>query len=211
MIARSTAISNRLVAGVDSLNGDIDNRQYASGPMAVKGALLSSSLDKAKNTLGLCGEFVLLSAECRGCCRHAVPECVRAAHRPFSVERRSIRQYRFQSPESEIRCCCGTSIRPRRSSPISRAAPRSAELRLKDQVPLAIPFTRDPGSAGNDHMKSARVGRRADYAKDIALYRAEIHNELLCFSNPAAVGPCYVINADRTIHQGSKSGLGLRC
>ena len=41
---------NRLVAGVNIHNGQIDNQQFGNGPLAIKGALLSASLDKSKNT-----------------------------------------------------------------------------------------------------------------------------------------------------------------
>src|SRR5262245_5614807 len=40
---------NRLIAGVNIFNGMIDNRQFANLPGAVKGALLSSSIDKSEN------------------------------------------------------------------------------------------------------------------------------------------------------------------
>src|SRR5690606_37080004 len=41
---------NRLVAGLNIHNGQIDNQQFGNGVMATKGLLLSSSLDKSKNT-----------------------------------------------------------------------------------------------------------------------------------------------------------------
>jgi iron complex outermembrane receptor protein len=50
-------------------------------------------------------------------------------------------------------------------------------------------------------------GRRPDYTWDVALYRADIHNELQCFFS--AFGNCNVTNADRTIHQGVEAGVGV--
>jgi iron complex outermembrane receptor protein len=50
-------------------------------------------------------------------------------------------------------------------------------------------------------------GRRPDYTWDVALYRADIRNELQCFFS--AFGNCNVTNADRTIHQGVEAGAGV--
>jgi iron complex outermembrane receptor protein len=50
-------------------------------------------------------------------------------------------------------------------------------------------------------------GRRPDYTWDVALYRAEIRNELQCFFS--SFGNCNVTNADRTIHQGVEAGFGV--
>jgi iron complex outermembrane receptor protein len=49
-------------------------------------------------------------------------------------------------------------------------------------------------------------GRLPDVTWDIALYRAEIRNELQCIYS--AFGNCNVINADRTVHQGLELGFG---
>jgi iron complex outermembrane recepter protein len=48
--------------------------------------------------------------------------------------------------------------------------------------------------------------KRPDYAWEIALYRANIRNELQCLYS--AFGNCNVTNADRTIHQGIEAGAG---
>ena len=48
--------------------------------------------------------------------------------------------------------------------------------------------------------------RRPDYAWEIALYRANIRDELLCLYS--AFGNCNVTNADRTFHQGIEAGAG---
>jgi iron complex outermembrane receptor protein len=52
-------------------------------------------------------------------------------------------------------------------------------------------------------------GRRPDFTWDLALYRMEIDNELLCIDNPNASGTCQVVNADQTVHQGIEIGFGL--
>jgi iron complex outermembrane receptor protein len=50
-------------------------------------------------------------------------------------------------------------------------------------------------------------GRRPDYTWDVALYRADIQNELQCFFS--SFGNCNVTNADRTVHQGVEAGFGV--
>jgi len=50
-------------------------------------------------------------------------------------------------------------------------------------------------------------GRRPDYSWDVAFYRAEIQNELMCFYS--SFGNCNVTNADKTMHQGIELGGGL--
>ncbi len=50
-------------------------------------------------------------------------------------------------------------------------------------------------------------GSRPDVTWDVAVYRANIHDELQCFIS--AFGNCNVTNADKTIHQGLEFGLGL--
>jgi iron complex outermembrane receptor protein len=50
-------------------------------------------------------------------------------------------------------------------------------------------------------------GRRPDYTWDLALYRADIRNELQCFFS--SFGNCNVTNADRTYHQGVEVGAGV--
>jgi iron complex outermembrane receptor protein len=51
-------------------------------------------------------------------------------------------------------------------------------------------------------------GRRPNYSWDVALYRAELENELLCL-DVAGTGTCSVRNADETVHQGIELGFGV--
>lgn len=55
-------------------------------------------------------------------------------------------------------------------------------------------------------------GRRPDLTWDIALYRANIRNELQCLTvvvNPFFTNPCVQTNAGRTLHQGIEAGFGV--
>jgi iron complex outermembrane receptor protein len=70
----------------------------------------------------------------------------------------------------------------------------------------AIPFFDIKAQTATTYEIGSR-GRRPDYTWDVAIYRAELHNELLCFFS--AFGNCNVTNADRTVHQGVEAGFGL--
>ena len=129
---------NRLVAGVNILNGSIDNQQFANLG-GQKGALLSSSIDRSKNTSLYVEDSRSIS------CR----TWRRSPARSSSTRTRD-RQDRFlsdgdQSGATEFNlwarrpACCGRSIRPGRSSPTSRAAPRcraSAKARSVPAIPI---------------------------------------------------------------------------
>jgi iron complex outermembrane receptor protein len=98
---------NRLVAGINIHNGDNDNQQFATSALAIKGILLSSSLDKSRNSSAYAENsfyFLPTVAACRTATSPAKPISRSGARNSAS---------------------CGTSIRPRRSTPISRAAPKS--------------------------------------------------------------------------------------
>ena len=113
---------NRLVAGINILNGSIDNQQFQN-IAGQKGALLSSSIDRSKNTsLYIEDSFYFL------------PNVAAIAGTQFLYATRN-RQDRFldnvdtsgrPSSRSGRRrpVCSGISIRPGRPMPTSREAPR---------------------------------------------------------------------------------------
>ena len=69
-----------------------------------------------------------------------------------------------------------------------------------------VDFTRIKAQTATTYEIGTR-GRRPDYSWDLALYHADIHNELQCFFNQ--FGNCNVTNADRTVHQGVEAGVGV--
>lgn len=69
----------------------------------------------------------------------------------------------------------------------------------------AIPFYDIKAQTATTYEIGTR-GRRPDYFWDVAVYRADIRNELQCFFS--AFGNCNVTNADRTVHQGVELGFG---
>jgi iron complex outermembrane receptor protein len=89
---------------------------------------------------------------------------------------------------------------------ISRSAevPSFGESSNGPGIPF-IPFTSIRPQIATTYEIGTRM-RRPDYAWEIALYRANIRDELLCLYS--AFGNCNVTNADRTFHQGIEAGAG---
>ncbi|WP_439542788.1 TonB-dependent receptor family protein [Hyphomicrobium sp.] len=69
-----------------------------------------------------------------------------------------------------------------------------------------IPFTDIRAQRATTYEIGTR-GARPNFTWDLAAYRAEIDNELMCFYS--AFGNCNVSNADKTVHQGLEIGFGV--
>jgi iron complex outermembrane receptor protein len=194
---------NRLVAGVNVLNGSIDNQQFANIG-GQKGALLSSSIDRSKNTsLFVEDSFYFL------------PNVAAIAGTQFLYATRN-RQDRFlsdgnQSGATEFRLWSPKAgllwdIDPtwQAFANISRSAevPSFGESSNGPGIPF-IPFTSIRPQIATTYEIGTRM-RRPDYAWEITAYRANIRDELQCLYS--AFGNCNVTNADRTVHQGIEAG-----
>jgi iron complex outermembrane receptor protein len=196
---------NRFVAGINVLNGSIDNQQFANIG-GQKGALLSSSIDRSKNTsLYLEDSFYFL------------PNVAAIAGTQFLYATRN-RQDRFlsngdQSGATEFRLWSPKAGLLWQVDPswqvfgnISRSAevPSFGESSNGPGIPF-IPFTSIRPQIAITYEIGTRI-KPPDYAWEFTLYRANIRDELLCLYS--AFGNCNVTNADRTIHQGIEAGAG---
>jgi iron complex outermembrane receptor protein len=198
---------NRLVAGVNVLNGSIDNRQFQN-LSGQKGALLSSSIDSSKNTsLYIEDSFYFL------------PNVAAIAGTQFLYATRN-RQDRFlsngdQSGATEFNLWSPKAGLLWNIDPTWQAfanISRSAEVPSFGEsanVPgvAVIPFTSVRPQIATTYEIGTRM-KRPDYAWEIAAYRANIRDELQCLFVPGIAGSCNVTNADRTIHQGIEAGAG---
>ena len=196
---------NRLVAGVNVLNGSIDNQQFANLG-GQKGALLSSSIDRSKNTsLYIEDSFYFL------------PNVAAIAGTQFLYATRN-RQDRFlsngdQSGSTEFNLWSPKAGLLWNIDPTWQAyanISRSAEVPSFGEsanVPgvAVIPFTSIRPQTATTYEIGTRM-KRPDYAWELTAYRANIRNELQCLYS--AFGNCNVTNADRTIHQGIEAGAG---
>ncbi len=197
---------NRLVAGVNLLNGRIDNQQFVN-LAGQKGALLSSSIDSSKNT----SVYVEDSF-------YFLPNVAAVAGTQFLYAARN-RQDRFlrdgdQSGSTEFNLWSPKGgllwqIDPtwQAYANVSRSAevPSFGESAIGPGIPT-IPFTSILPQRATTYEIGTR-GNRPDFTWELTGYRAQIKDELLCLYS--AFGNCNVTNADRTVHQGIEAGTGV--
>lgn len=197
---------NRLVAGVNLLNGRLDNKQYVN-VAGQKGALASSSLDKSTNTSVYIEDSF-----------YVLPNVALVAGTQFLHATRD-RQDRFLSDGDQSGSTTFNLWSPKGGllwqidpswqafANVSRSAevPSFGESASGPGIPF-IPFTSIRPQRATTYEIGTR-GRRPDVTWDLSLYRAEIKDELLCLYS--AFGNCNVTNADRTLHQGVEVGLGV--
>ncbi|MGX7744284.1 TonB-dependent receptor domain-containing protein [Rhodopseudomonas parapalustris] len=197
---------NRLVAGVNLLNGRLDNKQYVN-VAGQKGALASSSLDKSTNTSVYIEDSF-----------YVLPNVALVAGTQFLHATRD-RQDRFLSDGDQSGSTTFNLWSPKGGllwqidpswqafANVSRSAevPSFGESASGPGIPF-IPFTSIRPQRATTYEIGTR-GRRPDVTWDLSLYRAEIKDELLCLYS--AFGNCNVTNADRTLHQGVEAGLGV--
>jgi iron complex outermembrane receptor protein len=199
---------NRLVAGVNVLNGDIDNRQFANNPGAIKGNLLSWSNDRSKNTSAYVeNSFYFLP----NMAAVAGTQYLRASRERIDLflsdgDQGGAAHFDLWSPKYGLLWDLNAAATAQVYANISRSAevPSFGESSSGPGVPF-IPFWQIKAQRATTYEIGTR-GKLPDLTWDIALYRAEIQNELQCLYS--AFGNCNVTNADRTVHQGLEFGLG---
>jgi iron complex outermembrane receptor protein len=191
---------NRLVAGVNVVNGEIDNKQYQNIG-GYKGALLSSSLDKSKNTSAYIeNSFYFLPNVATSPERNSStrPQPAGSLSATAIVGRDQVQS---RSPKA---VCSGISIRL--AGYASHEAPGAGFGSSEEGGTQVIAFTSIRPQTATTYEIGTRM-KRPDYSWEIAAYRANIRDELQCIVGNA-VGSCNVTNADRTIHQGIEAGAG---
>lgn len=193
---------NVLIAGVNVLNGTIDNQQFANIG-GQKGALISSSLDRSKNTSAYIEDSL-----------YVLPNVAIVGGTQFLYATRS-REARFGSVSGATEFALWSpkagllwDIDPtwQAFANVSRSAevPSFGESANGPGIPT-IPFTSIRPQRATTYEIGTR-GNRPDLRWELVGYRTEIRDELLCLYS--AFGNCNVTNADRTVHQGIEAGLG---
>jgi len=192
---------NRLVAGVNVVNGEIDNKQYQNVG-GYKGALLSSSLDKSKNTSAYIENsfYFLPNVAAIGGTQFLYATRDRTAR--FGATSSGSTEFNLWSPKAGLLW----NIDP--SWQAFANISRSAEVPSLggNSGASAFPFWMIRPQTATTYEIGTR-GRRPDLTWELTGYRAEIRNELQCMYG--APGQCSVVNADRTVHQGIEAGLGV--
>lgn len=202
---------NRLVAGMQIHNGQVDNQQFGNGVMATKGVLLSSSIDKSKNTSAYAeNSFYFLP----NVAAVAGTQFLRATRQRTDTflsngDQSGESNFDIWSPKAGLLWDIDPTAQAYAN--ISRSAEVPSFGESVAPIPFVapnlptIPFWEIKAQRATTYEIGTR-GRRPDYNWDIALYRSEIRNELQCLYS--VFGNCNVTNADRTVHQGVEIGVG---
>ena len=194
------------IAGINLHNGSIDNQQFQNLPGAVKGPLLSSSVDKSENISAYAENSYFLVPECCVRGRHAVPACGRAiADDRFLTNGNQSGRRTFDILSPKVGLLWDVDPAWQVFGNISR----SAEVPSFGENSFATVALSSIRAQTATTYEIGTRGRRPDITWDVAIYRAEIRNELQCLTNPLTPGACTVTNADRTVHQGIEAGFGV--
>ena len=197
---------NVFTAGVNLVNGRIDNTQYVNVG-GQKGALASSSIDSSKNTSVYAeNSFYFL------------PSVAAIAGTQFLYATRNRRdrflsdgdnsgstEFNLWSPKAGLLWQIDPTWQAYANVSRSAEVPSFGESSSGAGIPT-IPFTSIQPQRATTYEIGTR-GRRPDLTWELTGYRAEIKNELLCLYS--VFGNCNVTNADRSIHQGIEAGLGI--
>ncbi len=193
---------NRLIAGINVLNGTIDADQYVNSGDN-KGAMTKSLTQKPENyTAYIENSFyvvpsVALIAGTQYL--HAVRD--QTVNYTAEGDKAGRATYDIWSPK------VGVLWEPAPDTQIFANVSRSGEApSFGEGRGTVLPWYDIKAQTATTYEIGTR-GRRPDYSWDVALYRSDIRNELQCFYN--SFGSCNVTNADRTVHQGLELGFGV--
>jgi iron complex outermembrane receptor protein len=191
---------NRLVAGVNVINGTIDNQQFVNLG-GQKGALLSSSLDRSRNTSIYVEDsfYFLPNVAAIGGTQFLYATRDREAR--FGSKSGST-EFNLWSPKGGLLWDIDPTWQAFANISRSAEVPSFGE----SSAAPAIPFWLIQPQIATTYEIGTR-GKRPDLTWELTGYRANIRNELQCMFG--APGQCNVVNADRTVHQGIEAGLGV--
>ncbi|ABD08247.1 TonB-dependent receptor [Rhodopseudomonas palustris HaA2] len=194
---------NRLVAGVNLLNGRIDNKQYVN-LAGQKGALAFSSIDKSTNTSFYVEDsfyFLRNVALVAGTqFLHATRD--RVVRFTSNNDPSGTTEFNLWSPKAGLLWDIDPTWQAFGNISRSAEVPSFGE----SSAAQSIPFTSIRPQRATTYEIGTR-GRRPDLVWELTGYRAEIKDELLCIYS--SLGNCNVTNADRSVHQGIEAGLGV--
>jgi iron complex outermembrane recepter protein len=195
---------NRLIAGVNILDGTIDYQEYENLTGAVKGALVTNALWKSQNHSAYAENSF-----------YVLPNVALIAGGQFTHAVRD-QQDRFLSNGDQSGRRSFDIFSPKIGllwdvDPTWQAfgnISRSGEVPTFDVNTFATPASSNVNAQTATTYEIGTRGRRPDLTWDVSLYRAEIRNELQCLTT-GPFSPCTVVNADRTVHQGVEAGVGV--
>lgn len=193
---------NRLTLGLTVTSGTVDNKQYVNGPGATKGALLSSSLDRALNIV-VYGEnsfTVTPGVSLIGGLQYVDATRKRTDRLAAAPDTSGERDFQLWSPRAGVLWQVDPGWQVFANLSRSSEAPTQSELNFTN---AALSNTKPQRSTT---VEIGTRGRRADLTWDVAVYRASLTDEFQYFD--LGGGNVQVTNADKTIHQGLELGGG---
>ncbi len=193
---------NRLVAGVNVHNGENDNRWFVNLPGAAKGPLAQHSIDTSRNTaVYLENAFYVLPQ----IALVAGTQFLHAERDRDAILNRTSSSSAFDiwSPKAGLLW----EISPR--AQVFANVSRSAEVPSFDENTAigGAAFTAK-AQRGTTYEIGTR-GATEDFTWDLAVYRANLTNELMCTAPFGVPDFCIVQNAGKTVHQGIEAGVGV--
>jgi iron complex outermembrane receptor protein len=196
---------NRFIAGINVHNGRIDNRQFAN-IRGFKGALLSSSIDRAENTSAYVENslFVLPNVAVIGGTQFIHATRSRQDRFLSNGDQSGATEFNLWSPRAGLLWDIDPTWQA--FANISRSAEIPSFGESSSFPAPVIPFTSIRPQRATTYEIGTR-GRRPDLFWELTGYRADIKDEFLCLYS--AFGNCNVTNADRTVHQGIEAALGV--
>lgn len=201
--SRIGGFANRLIAGVNLHNGSIDTKQYVNNG-GQKGDLMVDADDEARNFSAYVENHFYVMPNVALVAGTQFLHAARDRDAKVGATSGST-EFNLWSPKG------GIVWDVDRTWQVFANVSRSAEVPSFGESVSGPPFLGLPTIPFYE-IKAQRAttyeigtrGQREDYGWDLAAYRAEIDNELMCFYS--AFGNCNVSNADKTVHQGLELG-----
>lgn len=196
---------NRFLIGVTLHDGKVDAQQFNIGPGAVRGTLLSRTDDKSENVsvygenaFDLVPNFALVAG-------FQYLDASRTRDVVFSVVGDQEGRQSFEVWNGKIGLLWDVDPGWQIFANVSES---SEVPSFGENTVGSTAFTAKLQEAVTYEIGTR--GARENFNWDLALYRAEIDNELQCLTLvfPFFTNTCAVTNADRTVHQGIELGFG---
>jgi iron complex outermembrane receptor protein len=194
---------NRLIVGANLHNGTTAARQYGIGANAVKGGLLSDVDQDSENVAVYAENSFYFLRDVALVTGTQYLYATRGQDVIFTSvgDVSGDNEFNLWSPKVGLLWDVDPGWQ------VFANVSRSAEVPSFGENTVGTPFKARAQRATTYEIGTRGV--REDYTWDLALYRAEIDDELQCVTILVPfVNTCSVTNADRTVHQGLEAGFG---
>jgi iron complex outermembrane receptor protein len=192
---------NRLVAGFNIHNGEVDARVFGNNPGAVKGPLFGRTLDKSQNYTGYAENSFSFLPDVALVTAVQFLHAVRDRTTLAGAAVAGVVSHNLWSPKAGLLWNVDPAWQVFANLSRSAEAPSFGEGGA-----ISGDFTRIRPQTATTFEIGTR-GRRPNFTWDIAAYHAAIRNELQCLS--AGGGICEIGNVPNTIHRGIELGFGI--